>query len=928
MLPRSGDDGLMERTLRAHAYWNLLGFKARVAFLAPGGIDEKRWVGLLEGVKDAHLCSFLNTDHLSPDAQVSLLRHARLIHKSGSGPVEWLDAPAQPVKYHPLRSIGSAKRAAVPTLLNNGRGGFSPDGQEYILQIDPLADGHPDLPPMPWSNVIANEHFGFLTTERGSSCIWNQNSRLHRLTPWLNDPVGDPLPEALYLRDEDSQEFWSPTPGPAGKGLGFTVRHGFGYTRWESVANGLEQEVTVFAPLDEPLKLTRLKLRNTGSRRRRLSLFWYAHLVLGETPEKTAGLVDTIQDGKSLFAWNVTPNALGGQVAFAALAPKTGPQSFTTDRGGFLGRHGSMEGPEAVLCLPTLDGVVGPGQDPCFAFQMPLDLEPGETLECVVVFGEAKNQEDAQRFIAKYAEVPAAEAALAEVRSFWRSTLSGIQIQTPEPAIDMMVNGWLPYQNLTCRMWGRTAYYQSGGAFGYRDQLQDASALLYLLPGLTRDQLLLHAAHQFSEGDVLHWWHPPIEEGIRTQFSDDLLWLPYVTAFYLQSTGDWDVLAEQVPYLTARLLEDGEDETYLAPKVSSEQGDLYDHCCRAMDRSLGRMGAHGLPLMGTGDWNDGMNRVGRKGKGESVWMGFFLFTILDSFVPLCERRGDAPRAARYAAEKARLSKALDETSWDGEWYRRAYYDDGTPLGSAANQECRIDCLSQAWATISKAVPEERALKALQAMEKYLIDDEAGMIRLLTPAFDVCENDPGYIKGYIPGVRENGGQYTHGVLWAIRAVAEAGWTDRAAALLTMLSPATRAGNPGGVATYQTEPYVVAADVYGVAPLVGRGGWTWYTGSAGWMYRVAVEDVLGFHLHEGHAIRLRPRLPSTWDHTTLRYRHPGTKSVYEIRVVRDSAKKGGIQEVILDGQAMAPGRDEILVPIIGDGRMHTLRVVIGA
>jgi cyclic beta-1,2-glucan synthetase len=706
------------------------------------------------------------------------------------------------------------------------------------------------------------------------------------------------------------------------------VRHGFGYTRWESLAKDLEQEITTYEPLHEPLKLTRVKLLNTGPQRRRLTLFWYAHLVLGETPEVTAGHICTLQEDSSLFAWNVVPSALGSQVAFAAVVPATGIKSFTTDRDGFLGPHGSLECPGAVLGQSALDGSTGSSQDPCFAFQVELELEPGETRECVIVFGEAVSEEAAQRLIRKYSDLPATQAALDEVHAFWRGTLSGVQIQTPEPAIDLMVNGWLPYQNLVCRMWGRTAYYQSGGAFGFRDQLQDSAALLYLLPDLTRRQILMNAAHQFVEGDVLHWWHPPIEQGIRTKFSDDLLWLPYVTAFYLQSTGESGILVEQVPYLTARLLGPDEDEAFLAPEGSGEQGDLYGHCCRALDRSLGRMGAHGLPLMGTGDWNDGMNRVGRGGQGESVWLGFFLYAILASFVPLCERRGDGERAARYALEMDRLGRALDETGWDGEWYRRAYYDDGTPLGSAASQECRIDCLAQAWAVISKAVPEDRARKAMQAVEKHLIDDGAGMIRLLAPAFDACDHDPGYIKGYIPGVRENGGQYTHGALWAVKATAEAGWTDRAAELLTMLSPASHARSAEGVATYQTEPYVVAADVYGVAPLIGRGGWTWYTGSAGWMYRVAIEDVLGFHLEGGHSIRLRPRLPSTWDHTTIIYRDPNSQSVYEIRVERDRALSGGILEAVMDGKALMPGQGEILVPMLPDGATHVVKVVIGA
>jgi cyclic beta-1,2-glucan synthetase len=812
--------------------------------------------------------------------------------------------------------------------MDNGRGGFAPDGQEYVIRIEPLPDGHPDLPPMPWSNVIANEGFGFLTTERGPSCTWNRNSRLHRLTPWLNDPVGDPLPEAFYLRDEDALEFWSPTPGPAGNHLSFTVRHGFGYTSWESEAKGLEQQITTFVPRGEPLKLSRVRLRNLGSRRRRLSLFWYAHLVLGEIPERTAGLVDTFHEGDALFAWNVAPSPLRGQTAFAALAPAAGTCSFTTDRAGFIGSHGSLDHPEAVLGGSRLDGETGPAQDPCFAFQVELDLDPGETREYLIVFGEAEDPQAARRFIEKYAQVSAAEAAMEKVRDFWRDTLSGVQIRTPEPALDLMVNGWLPYQNLACRMWGRTAYYQSGGAFGFRDQLQDAAALLYLLPDLTRRQILLHAAHQFVEGDVLHWWHPPLEQGIRTKFSDDLLWLPLVTAFYVESTGDREILAEQVPYLTGRLLGADEDEAYLAPTDSGEHDDLYGHCRRALDFSLGRIGPQGLPLMGSGDWNDGMNRVGRGGKGESVWMGFFLYSILSSFLPICEGRGDLEAVARYEPLLAELARALEEAGWDGAWYRRAYYDDGTPLGSAANRECRIDCLAQSWAVISKAVPEARARQAMQAAEAHLIDDGAGMIRLLTPAFDTCAHDPGYIKGYIPGVRENGGQYTHAALWAVKATAELGDTSRAAALLKMLSPATPGGSPEGIARYQTEPYAIAADVYGVAPLTGRGGWTWYTGSAGWMYRVALEDLFGFHLQGGDSIRLSPRLPQDWPEASLWYRRPDGRGSCEIRIARDPSRAGRLLSATLDGAALVPKGEELLVPIPGDGRIRSVRIVLGA
>ena len=895
---------------RALPYWRQLGFQLRVAVLGPAHARPS-WTG-----KDP--VAFLDAAALSALQRQALMRQARLVL---GGPAAGARAagPLPEAAFLP-----GAEPAAQPS---RPPAGFSEDGTEYILHVDPLPDGQPGLPPMPWSNVIANEGFGFLATERGLSCVWSRNSRLNRLTPWLNDPVADPLPEALYLRDEEARTYWSPQPGPCGSGIPFTVRHGFGYTRWESAVAGLAQEVTAFVPRTDPLRVVRIRLRNSGPRARRLSLLWHARLVLGETAERCAGQLDTRREGGALFAWNAAPAALAPQVAFAALQPEADGGSASTDRAAFIGRDGSLAAPAAVTRPGDLDGRTGAGLDAGFALQARIELAPGETRDCILLFGEAASLDAARALLAAYAHPEAAEAALAEVRAFWRDTVGGLRIQTPEPALDPLVNGWLPYQNLSCRLWGRTAYYQSGGAFGFRDELQDAAALLYLRPALTRRQLLLHAAHQFQEGDVLHWWHPPTEEGIRTGFSDDLLWLPQVAAYYVQSTGDWAILAEQLPYLRARLLAPGEDEAYLAPVDSGERGDLYEHCCRALDRSLARTGRHGLPLMGTGDWNDGMNRVGRLGQGESVWMGFFLYAILEAFKPLCVRRGDAARVRQFEAAQLRLTEALETAGWDGEWYRRAYYDDGTPLGSALSQECRIDCLAQAWAVISRAVPEHRARQAMQAAEQQLIDDEAGMIRLLAPPFDTCDQDPGYIKGYLPGVRENGGQYTHAALWAVKAMAELGEVDRSAALLAMLSPVAHTADAAAVARYQTEPYAVAADVYGVGPLRGRGGWTWYTGSAGWMYRVAIEDLFGFRLHQGEAILLRPRLPSSWDTAGLTYRDPATGTAYVIRLERDPSElRAGTAE--LDGLPLLPAGGELRIPLSGDGAEHAVRVVFGA
>lgn len=933
----------VEQALRTGYYWALLRISARIVLLGSKTAGDQKalsseWALLLrdlvQGRKEPCSLCFIDQDDLTAEERISLFRHANLILDPAL-PDVYQDSvhsthPEGPSR-HPLRASAPGvgeRAAALAPVMNNGRGGFSEDGREYIIQVDPLADGHPGLPPLPWSNVIANERFGFITTERGSSTTWGANSRLHRVTPWFNDPIGDPLSEAIFLRDAASREYWSPMPGPVASGSPCTVRHGFGYTTWESWVSGLEQEVTTYVPRQDPLKLTRIRLRNTGKDLRKLSIIWYAQLVLGESTSRMAGLVDTLQEEGALFAWSIEPGVLSGQVAFATLTPGTGASSFTTHRGSFLGHMGSLKGPRAVTVEDRLDGLVGPGMDPCFAFQLDLELEPGESQECFLVLGEAGSRAEAQHLLRTYADPAFSGTALVEVRSFWEEILSRVQIQTPEPALDLMVNGWLAYQNLSCRMWGRTAYYQSGGAFGFRDQLQDSAALIYLLPELTRRQILLHAAHQFVEGDVLHWWHPPADHGIRTCFSDDLLWLPYVSAFYIESTGDWAILDEVVPYREARLLEPEEDEAYLVSTESVERGDLYEHCCRALDRSLGRTGVHGLPLMGSGDWNDGMNRVGREGQGESVWMGFFLYTILAGFLPLARRRGDEARAARYQERMDQLAGALEKAGWDGEWYRRAYYDDGAPLGSAGNTECRIDALSQAWAVISGAVPLERARMAMEAMEKQLVDDEAKMIRLLTPAFDVCEHDPGYIKGYIPGVRENGGQYTHGVLWAVKATAQLGDTSRAAELLTMLSPVSHGSTPEQVALYQTEPYVVAADVYGVGDLTGRGGWTWYTGSAGWMYRVAVEDVFGFHLHEGKSIHLTPRLPSSWDRAALRYRDSKTGTSYDLRVERDRTLSPEALAVSMDGEPLVCGQGLVQIPFRNDGLVHSVSVTLGA
>jgi cyclic beta-1,2-glucan synthetase len=804
----------------------------------------------------------------------------------------------------------------------NGFGGFTGDGSEYVIRLRREPDGL-RRPPLAWTNVIANEELGCLTSDSGAGYTWSGNSRENRVTPWSNDPVADPAGEALYLRDEDRRIFWSPTAGPAPGAGDYEVRHGFGYSRALHSGQELEQEVLTFVPRRDGVKLVRIRVANRSRSSRRLSLFAYAEWVLGVLRSDAARFVVTARDASTgaLLAVNPFNGEFAARVAFAALLPPAGarPAEWTADRTRFLGPRGSTGTPAAVQEMRPLDGRVGEGLDPCAGFRAQMDLAPGAQAECVFLLGQAASRAEALTMVRRYQEPGSVDRALEQVRGFWRETLSRVQVETPAPAIDLMLNGWLAYQNLACRVWARSAFYQSGGAFGFRDQLQDAAALIYLDPELTRRQILLHAGHQFPEGDVLHWWHPPTGKGIRTRFSDDLLWLPYITAGYIRHTGDDTVLDAVAPFVSDRPLAEGEDEAFLFPATSGS-ADVYSHCCRALDRSLTR-GAHGIPLIGTGDWNDGMNRVGREGKGESVWLGFFLYHILELFLPLCDRRGDTARVGRYRAYQAELRTALDTEGWDGSWYRRAWYDDGAPLGSAASDECRIDAIAQAWAVLSGAASPAKAEQALDSLERHLVSEPDGIIRLLTPAFDKTPHDPGYIKGYLPGVRENGGQYTHGALWAVRALAEAGRAERAAPLLEMLSPVSHGGTAEQVAIYQVEPYVIAADVYGVAPHLGRGGWTWYTGSAGWMFRVALESILGLTVRDGKRLELRPCVPDAWPGFTLRYRLPGTETSYRIVVRRGS----GAQTVaLLDGAALAIDSGAVQIPLAPDGRRHDVRV----
>jgi len=870
------------------------------------------------------------------DAERLLAAAMDLGSRQGAAPPPHARAPASPRFLLPRALVARAPCSPAPGCdapasdqeqlrFFNGHGGFNQAGDEYVIRIDRSREGC-RLPPQPWANVVANPTFGFVASERGLGFTWHGNSRESRLTPWFNDPVRDPQGEALYLRDEDARLYWSPTPGPVPGAGPYEVRHGFGYTIWRHPSQGLVQEVCCFVPRNDAVKVVRLRVTNTGAAARRLSAFFYAEWVLGRVRSETVTEIQTVgaEDEGLMLASRGNPEA-GGPVAFAAgIGPSGARLHMSGDRAAFLGRWGSVERPQALAMAAALDGRTGTGLDPCAALQVSATLPPGATGEWVFLLGRADNPAAAMELAERYRDGQVVEAALEEVRRFWRG-LFAIQVETPSAALDLLVNGWLVYQNLSCRLWARSAFYQSGGAFGFRDQLQDATALVWVAPEYTRQQILLHAAHQFVEGDVLHWWHPPTGYGLRTRVSDDLLWLPYAVLVYLESTGDDAVLDQRARFLAAPPLEAGQREALVMPVDSGSEGSLYDHCCRALDRSLTR-GPHGLPLMGTGDWNDGMNRVGADGRGESVWLGFFLHLVLERFVPVCLRRGDWERVRRYRSYLSGLARALDAAGWDGNWYRRAYYDDGTPLGAATAAECRIDALAQAWAILSGVAPPDRAMAALEAVERDLVDQTAGVIRLLAPPFDSGPQDPGYIKAYIPGIRENGGQYTHAALWVVQAEAEAGRAEQAARLFEMLNPIRHGGTPAGIATYRVEPYVVAADVYGLPPHTGRGGWTWYTGSAGWMYRIALESILGMALKRGRTLVLRPRLPPQWPGFTLRYRLPDARTEYVIVVRRRgprTAVRAPKEATLVDEEA-----GEILVDLRADGGTHRVEVDLGS
>ncbi|MCD9031114.1 cyclic beta 1-2 glucan synthetase [Luteimonas sp. Y-2-2-4F] len=803
--------------------------------------------------------------------------------------------------------------AADELLFDNGTGGFSADGREYVIVS---REGAPT--PLPWSNVIANPHFGTVVSESAPGYTWSENAHSFRLTPWCNDPVADACGEAYYLRDEETGRVWSPMPLPCRGAGAYRTRHGFGYSVYEHVEDGIASELWIYVGLEDAVKFAVLKLRNLSGRARRLSATGYVEWVLADLPVRSrmhvVSEVDLATD--VLTARNPYNTEFEGRCAFFDVDAEpdaedgSAHRAFTADRTEFLGRNGSLADP-AALRRAGLSGRTGVGLDPCAALQVPVSLRPGQRFETAFRLGVAPDREAALALARRLRGSGPAHDALDAVRLYWLNLLGTIRIDTPDPAVDLMVNGWLMYQVLASRCFGRSGYYQSGGAFGFRDQLQDTMASVHALPALSREHLLRSAAQQFPQGDVMHWWHPPSGRGVRTRCSDDYLWLPQATCRYLEVTGDASVLDAHASFVEGRLVSPDEESYYDLPVVSGVQQSLYEHCTLALRRGTSMLGERGLPLMGTGDWNDGMNKVGEHGRGESVWLAFFLHDALQRFAPVAQARGDHGFAAWCGQRAARLREDIERHAWDGAWYRRAWFDDGTPLGSRDNAECRIDSISQSWSVLSGAGDPARVREAMASLDARLVRRDAGLIQLLDPPFDREGPDPGYIRGYVPGVRENGGQYTHAAVWAAMAFARMGDGERAWELAGMINPIGHGDTPEGVVRYKAEPYVIAADVYGVAPHVGRGGWTWYTGSAGWMYRLLVESLLGFD-RRGDALLLAPRLPAGWLGFRLKYRHG--RSHYRIEVRRAAA--GAPARLLLDGVP----QPDVRLALADDGAVH--------
>jgi cellobiose phosphorylase len=921
---------LVRQLVQAHAYWRLKGLMVDLVIWNEdhGGYRQSLHdeilslisPGIVSDVREKPGGIFIRmADQISNEDRILFQAVARIVladslgtleeQISRTGKLKAIIPYITPAKFYAAQAGG----VKVPDNLQffNGKGGFQPDGREYVVVTSAM-----DPTPAPWINVLANPGFGSVISEAGQAYTWVENAHEMRLTPWNNDAVTDQSGEAIYIRDEESGKFWSPTSLPAPGKSNYLCRHGFGYSVFEFLEDGIHSELTAFVDLQEPVKFSVLKIKNLSGRSRKLSVTGYVEWVLGDLRFKTLMHVTTESDTGSgaILAKNHYSTEFESRVAFFDTDEIS--RTYTTDRVEFLGRNGTLRDPEAMARI-KLSGKWGAALDPCAAIQAMADLEPGEEREIIFRLGAGRDQEDVNRVIKLFKGSSAAENALQKTKTYWNTALNKVKIKTPDPSVDILANGWLNYQTIASRLWGRSGYYQSGGAFGFRDQLQDVLSLLHCEPQLARQQIVLAASRQFREGDVQHWWHPPSGRGVRTTCSDDYLWLPYVVSRYVIQTGDLQVLDEVTPFIEGRLLNPGEESYYDLPVRSDQSASLYDHCINAISRAL-HYGVHGLPLMGSGDWNDGMDRVGIHGKGESVWLAFFLYKTLINFANVAEIKKAHEHASQFRREAGKLKENIDRNAWDGEWWRRAYFDDGQPLGSNQNEECKIDSIAQSWSVISGAGDPGKSARALNSAAKWLVRKDLSIIQLFTPPFDKSDLNPGYIKGYVPGVRENGGQYTHGAIWLVMSYAMSGDQGRVWELVKMINPLNHARNADELARYKVEPYVIAADVYALTGFEGQGGWTWYTGSAGWMYQLIIEHFIGLK-KEGNCLSFAPCIPLSWDQISISYMYMDT--IYEISI-HNQPVNGEQIHLLVDGIEQPEG----IIRMINDKQKHAVEVKI--
>jgi cellobiose phosphorylase len=945
VLLRIGDQAhinLVRQLVQAHAYWRVKGL---IVDLVIWNEDQSGYrqvlqdqiMNVITSRAEANLLDrpggifVRRIEQMSEEDKVLLQTVARAIISDTAGTLaEQVDrrpgAEVAVPRFNPTRS----RRADVPIAVEverrgllafNGAGGFTPDGREYVITTTAESPT-----PAPWANVIANPWFGTIVSESGGAYTWCENAQAYRLTPWHNDPVSDASGEAFYIRDEDTGRFWSPTPLPARGPMPYTTRHGFGYSIFEYTESGISTEMQTYVATDAPVKFVVIRIRNHSGALHRFSVTGCFDLVLGTDRPTNLPHIVTEVDPKTgaLFARNAYNSDFAERVTF--LDTSEAQRTISGDRAEILGRNSSPASPRCMM-RSRLSGRVGAGLDPCAAMQVMVELADGQEREIVFTLGCGRDLADARVLVSRFRGTGPARAALEGVWGYWNRTLGAVHVQTPDKTLNFLANGWLLYQVLACRLWGRSGFYQSGGAFGFRDQLQDVMSLVHAEPAQLREQILRSAAHQFRQGDVQHWWHPPTGRGVRTRISDDYLWLPYATCRYVAAIGDTGVLDERAPFLDGRPVEAHEDSYYDLPVRSDESGTVYEHCVRAIKHGL-RLGEHGLPLMGCGDWNDGMNLVGEHGKGESVWLAFFLYDVLMQFEPIARGRQDVAFADQCATEATKLRENIERHTWDGAWYRRAYFDNGEVLGSASNDECKIDSLPQSWSVLSRAGDAERSRQALQAVDAHLVKRDVGVIQLFDPPFDKSHLNPGYIKGYVPGVRENGGQYTHAAVWAVMAFAAAarlsssksGDTARAWELFRLINPVQHGNSEAAITTYKVEPYVVAADVYTNPQHAGRGGWTWYTGSAGWMYRLITESLLGLRL-EVNRLRLEPLIPDDWKTFDIHYRY---RETFHHIHVRNLGGGKMVNRVVIDGAE----QPEKIITLADDRREHHVEVEVGA